>query len=208
MWLRKECQWSEWNSSCPFLDSITFLWSENIPWASVEKLFILQGSFENLQTMCLQKTYTGHQKTLSFQRKFILYQAIKTKITINILAKIYVEINCKFFFFCCCRILMYAIPVVSISFATTDILVQTVNTQHFVIVNLKQLHVSVLGKWPTCCTITWYRVVQKERMFFNLSAISFFGVTSNQKSTFENLVQSTIWKFPFAKKLQLCHKKC
>ena len=38
--------------------------------------------------------------------------------------------------------------------------------------------------------------------------LSFLGVTSNQKSTFENLVQSTIWKFPFAKKLQLCHKKC
>jgi len=33
-----------------------------------------------------------------------------------------------------------------------------------------------------------YRVAQKERMFFNLPAISFFGVTSNQKSTFENLV--------------------
>ena len=47
-----------------------------------------------------------------------------------------------------------------------------------------------------------------ERMFLNLPAISFFGVTSNQKSTFENLVQSTIGKFPFAKKLQLCHKKC
>jgi len=44
--------------------------------------------------------------------------------------------------------------------------------------------------------------------FIYLPAISFFGVTSNQKSTFENLVQSTIWKFPFAKKLQLCHKKC
>ena len=28
----------------------------------------------------------------------------------------------------------------------------------------------------------------KERMFLNLPAISFFGVTSNQKSTFENLV--------------------
>ena len=40
-----------------------------------------------------------------------------------------------------------------------------------------------------------------------LPAISFFGVTSNQKSAFENLVQSTIWKFPFAKKLKLCHKK-
>jgi len=39
-----------------------------------------------------------------------------------------------------------------------------------------------------------------------LPAISFFGVTSNQKSTFENLVQSKIWKFPFAKKLQQCHK--
>jgi len=38
-----------------------------------------------------------------------------------------------------------------------------------------------------------------------LPAISFFGVTSNQKSTFENLVQSTIWKLPFTKKLQLCH---
>jgi len=37
---------------------------------------------------------------------------------------------------------------------------------------------------------------------------SFSGVTSSQKSTFENLVQSTIWNFPFAKKLQLCHKKC
>jgi len=33
-----------------------------------------------------------------------------------------------------------------------------------------------------------YRVVQKESMFLNLPAISFFGVTSNQKSTFENLV--------------------
>jgi len=37
-----------------------------------------------------------------------------------------------------------------------------------------------------------YRMAQKERMFFNLPAISFFGVTSNQKSTFENLVQSSI----------------
>ena len=55
---------------------------------------------------------------------------------------------------------------------------------------------------------TMYRVAQKERMFFNLPAIYFFGVTSNQKSTFENLVKSTIWKFPFAKKLQLCHNKC
>jgi len=49
---------------------------------------------------------------------------------------------------------------------------------------------------------------RKKRMFFNLPAISFSEFTSNQKSTFENLVQSTIWKFPFAKKLQLCHKKC
>jgi len=51
----------------------------------------------------------------------------------------------------------------------------------------------------------------KERMFLKwvyLPAISFFGVTSNQNSMFENLVKSTIWKFPFAKKLQLCHKKC
>ena len=59
-----------------------------------------------------------------------------------------------------------------------------------------------------------YRVAQKERMSLGphahqiyLPAISFFGVTSNQKSAFENLVQSTIWKFPFAKKLQFCHKK-
>jgi len=37
-----------------------------------------------------------------------------------------------------------------------------------------------------------YGVAQKERMFINLHAISFFGVTSNQKSTFENLGQSTI----------------
>ena len=49
-----------------------------------------------------------------------------------------------------------------------------------------------------------YRVVQKERISFRrcpvaphahqiyLPAISFFGVASNQKSTFENLVQSTI----------------
>jgi hypothetical protein len=39
--------------------------------------------------------------------------------------------------------------------------------------------------------ILWrkYGVAQKERMFFiYLHAISFFGVTSNQKSTFENLV--------------------
>jgi len=44
-----------------------------------------------------------------------------------------------------------------------------------------------------------YRVAQKERMSLGpyahqiyLPAISFFGVTSNQKSTFENLVQSTM----------------
>jgi len=44
----------------------------------------------------------------------------------------------------------------------------------------------------------------KERMFLKwvvVGRVSFFGVTSNQKSTFEN-------PFPFAKKLQLCHKKC
>ena len=46
--------------------------------------------------------------------------------------------------------------------------------------------------------ILLYRVAQKERMFLKwvvvgyLPAISFFGVTSNQKSTLENLVQSTI----------------
>jgi len=49
---------------------------------------------------------------------------------------------------------------------------------------------------------------KRNACFLYLPAISFFGVTSNKKSTFENLVQSTIWKFPFAKKLQLCHKKC
>jgi len=32
-----------------------------------------------------------------------------------------------------------------------------------------------------------YRVAQKERMFLNPPAISFFGTISNQKSTFENL---------------------
>jgi len=43
-----------------------------------------------------------------------------------------------------------------------------------------------------------YRMAQKERMSLGphayqiyLPAISFFGVTSNQKSTFENPVQST-----------------
>ena len=44
-----------------------------------------------------------------------------------------------------------------------------------------------------------YRVAQKERMSFGphahqiyLPAISFFGLTSNQNSTLENLVQWTI----------------
>jgi len=37
---------------------------------------------------------------------------------------------------------MCAIPIVSIQFATTNI--QAVNTQHFIIVNLKQLHVSAV----------------------------------------------------------------
>jgi len=32
---------------------------------------------------------------------------------------------------------------------------------------------------------------KKNACFFNLPAISFFGVTSNQKFTFANLVQST-----------------
>ena len=31
-------------------------------------------------------------------------------------------------------------------------------------------------------------MAQKERMFLNLPTISFFGVTSNQKPRFENLV--------------------
>ena len=65
--------------------------------------------------------------------------------------------------------------------------------------------------WLVCllrCYTGWRK---NNAGFFKWSVIgrvSFFGVTSNQKSTFENLVQSTIWKFPFAKKLQLCHKKC
>jgi len=37
---------------------------------------------------------------------------------------------------------MYAIPVVSIQYATIKI--QSVNTQNFIIVNLKQLHVSAV----------------------------------------------------------------
>jgi len=45
-------------------------------------------------------------------------------------------------------------------------------------------NMKVRQSWKDCI----YRVAQKERMFFNLPAISFFGVTSNQKSTFENLV--------------------
>jgi len=48
----------------------------------------------------------------------------------------------------------------------------------------------------------------KRTHVFELGSSREFGVTSNQKSTIENLVQSTIWKFPFAKKLQLCHEKC
>ena len=43
-----------------------------------------------------------------------------------------------------------------------------------------------------CCVRQWFEYTgwrKNERKFFNLPAISFFGVTSNQKSTFENLVQ-------------------
>jgi len=43
---------------------------------------------------------------------------------------------------------------------------------------------------------TWQSYTEwrkKNACFLNLPAISFFGVTSNQKSTFENLVQSTVW---------------
>ena len=35
----------------------------------------------------------------------------------------------------------------------------------------------------------------------SMPAISFFGVTSNQKSTFENLLHSTIWKFPIREEI-------
>ena len=43
----------------------------------------------------------------------------------------------------------------------------------------------------------------------DLSACDFFlwGYLRSKEYTFENLVQSTIWKFPFAKRLQLCHNK-
>jgi len=73
---------------------------------------------------------------------------------------------------------------------------------------------TVTGLLPSPCLTNktmMYRVAQKERIFLKwvvVRRVSFFGVTSNQKSTFENLVQSTIWKFQFAKKLQLCDKKC
>jgi len=65
-----------------------------------------------------------------------------------------------------------------------------------------------------------YRVAQKEGIKFLRCPLAptltrciclrflSLGVTSNQKSAFENLVQSTIWKFPPAMKLQLFHKKC
>ena len=49
--------------------------------------------------------------------------------------------------------------------------------------------------YPKHVELEIYRVTQKERMFLKwvvAGRVSFFGVTSNQKSTFENLVQSTI----------------
>jgi len=54
---------------------------------------------------------------------------------------------------------------------------------------LQRSHSTFLKSLSHTCM---YRVAQKERMFLNLPAISFFEVTSNQKSTFENLVQLTI----------------
>ena len=52
-----------------------------------------------------------------------------------------------------------------------------------------------IGVYLISLSVRLYRVAQKERMFFKwvvVGRVSFFGVTSNQKSTFENLVQSTI----------------
>ena len=47
----------------------------------------------------------------------------------------------------------------------------------------------------------WCPLAPTLTIFICLRFLS-LAVTSNQKSTFENLVQSTNWKFPFAKKLQ------
>ena len=50
--------------------------------------------------------------------------------------------------------------------------------------------------WQTSeCTFINTGWRKKNACFWYLPAISLFWVTSNQKSTFENLVQSTIWKF-------------
>ena len=65
-----------------------------------------------------------------------------------------------------------------------------------------------IGKMASFLPYTHPEPLLKVLHHIYLPAISFFEVTSNQKSTFENLIQSTIRKFPFAKKLQLCHKKC
>ena len=65
-----------------------------------------------------------------------------------------------------------------------------------------------VGKMASILPYTLPEPLLKVLHHIYLPAISFFGVTSNQKTMFENLVQSTIWKFPFAKKLRLYHKKC
>ena len=48
----------------------------------------------------------------------------------------------------------------------------------------------------SACSYTYiYRMAQKERMFLKwvvVGRVSFLGVTSNQKSMFENLIQSTV----------------
>ena len=45
------------------------------------------------------------------------------------------------------------------------------------------------------CFNCLYRVAQKERMFFNLPAISFFGVTSNQKSVPQEMLVNVMQNF-------------
>ena len=62
---------------------------------------------------------------------------------------------------------------------------------HFDLLYLKRNAVGIMDFVSTVL----YRVAQKERMLLEwvvVGRVSFFGVTSNQKSTFENLVQSRI----------------
>jgi len=100
----------------------------------------------------------------------------------------------------CCSLLLLSFPALTQStklsciiffFFIFHLLVRHEDGHHFQVMSFKYYRNTEWRKKNAC--------------FLNGPAISFFGVTSNQKSTFENLVQSTIWKFPFAKKLQLCH---